>query len=93
MELDYTYALDDSCQVKIHCRGHVDPDKFKGSCGRFYKENFDKEIDFNGLKVKHIYWRNVPAPSDCIVSDRQFVESTKGPGAFPVTILDKWLPL
>ncbi len=94
MEIDFNYALDDDCQVNLFTRGHVeDEDEFRCSCEMFYLENFEKYIDMSVVPVKHIYWRNVSAPGDCIVGDRQLVESKKGPGAFPVTLLDKWLPM
>jgi len=93
MDILYSYAGDDSCEVQLYAKGHFQPGLFKAECERFYKENFEKDISLIDLPVKQTYWRNVPAPKYCIVSDRQFVESKSGPGAYKVTILDKWLPM
>jgi hypothetical protein len=93
MDLDFVYASDDSCQVQLYVRGHFDPDEFRSACEKFYLENFEKHLDLNSHEVKQAYWRNVPAPGDCIVGDRQLVESVKGPGAYPVTILAEYLPM
>lgn len=93
MNIDFVYALDDSCQVTLFAKGHVKPGDFKAECERFYKSNFEKDLNTIELNVKQTYWRNVKAPADNIVSDRQLVESKAGPGAFPVTILDKMLPM
>lgn len=93
MEIDYVLVLDDSCQVQLHCKGHVDEDEFRSACEKFYLQNFEKHVEANLVKVKHTHWRSVRATGDCIVSDRQLVESKKGLGAFPVTLLDKFLPI
>jgi hypothetical protein len=93
MEIDYTLAGDDSCQVQLYARGHFDSDVFRLECVAFYMKNFEKLSDFEKTPIKRTYWRSVPAPADCIVFDRQMVESKRGRGAYPVTILDKWLPM
>jgi len=92
MKIHYSYALDDSCQVLLYAKGHYKPGMFKAECERFYKANFEQELSGLDVPVKQTYWRSVNAPGDSLVSERQYVESEKGPGAFPVTILDKWLP-
>ena len=92
MEIDFTYNDDDSCAVQLYSRGHADDAvSFIAECEKFMAREFEENCDLKNIPIKKTYWRNVKAPEDCIVHDRQLVESTKGPGAFEVTILDTWL--
>jgi len=93
MDLNYTLASDDSCELKIYTRGHFNESEFKRACIAFYLDNWERKLNPSSMPVKHAYWRSVRAAPDNIVSDRCFVESAAGRGAFPVTILDAWLPL
>lgn len=93
MNIRFVCALDDSCQITLFARGHIKAEIFRAESERFYKSNFDKDLNAIEFPVRQTYWRNVKAPADNIVGDRQLVESKAGPGAFPVTILDKILPM
>ncbi len=94
IEISESFASDDSCQILLMARGHHDVAGFRQAC-RIHIERERPHVGFAeyaALAVRHTYYRTVPTPGN-IVGDSQYVESRKGRGAWPVTILDGWLPL
>lgn len=92
VEIKHSLAADDSCQMQLYAKGHIDAAEFLPACRRYLKSWDGRGFKLNG-PIKRTYWRAVPAPSDNIVCDVLFHECAKGRGAYPVTILDIWLPL
>jgi hypothetical protein len=94
LKISESFASDDSCQFLLLAKGHHDADTFRQAC-RVYIERNRTHVGFAEYAapaVRHVYYRTVPSPGN-IVCDSQYVESRKGRGAWPVTILDGWLPL
>lgn len=62
-----------------YVKGHVDTEAFKAAIRPYYDFEIDKPL-------RHSHARFVRAPSTEF--DRELRESSKGRGAFPVTVLD-----
>lgn len=89
-----SFASDDSCQFLLLAKGHHDVAVFRQACREHCERNRPHVgfLTYAPLAVRLTYYRTVPTPGN-IVCDSQYVESRKGRGAWPVTILDGWLPL
>ena len=92
--IQHSYADDDSCQMQLYAKGHHGRIAFILACREFL-ERYDGRILSQGHSspVRRTYWRTVRASSDHGVCDYLFKESSKGRGAWSVTLLDRWLPL
>ncbi|MAD44081.1 MAG: hypothetical protein CMH98_03670 [Oceanospirillaceae bacterium] len=94
LNIQHSYAGDDSCQIQLYSRGRHPEKEFLEACSRFYAHEWDgkgRELPTE-KPVTQTHWRTVPAPEDSIC-ETQFVESKPGKGAYPVTILDVWLEM
>lgn len=96
IEIEKSYALDDSCQMKLWARGHYPWGAFIDAVEVHLKREDRNDIPrwvYIQAPVKSIYQRSVPC-RDSIVSDSMYVYTDKpGRGASPVTVLDFWFPL
>lgn len=92
LTIEHSVEGHDTCEMQLYSRGHHDTPVFLDAC-REYFHQWDGRNEPCEATVRHIFWRNVPAPSDCMVADRSFIESRPGRGAFAVTILDEWYPI
>src|SRR5215469_4878737 len=95
-EIEVDYAADDSCQIQCWARGHHDATVFLKACEAALAHWDERIVCLDGRPVEHKHWRTVRADaetSSCGVCDYVHVESTPGRGAYPVTILNEWLPL
>lgn len=89
-----SFASDDSCQILLFAKGHHDAVAFRQAVRVHCEQNRPHIgfIEYAAPGVRLTYYRTVPTPGN-IVGPSAFVESRKGRGAWPVTILDGWLPL
>lgn len=94
IEINHSIAADDSCQLMLYAKGHHEDSEFIQAC-RAYLKRWDGRLlaQRHCDPIRRLYWRTVRAPSDNIVCDVMFKEASKGRGAYPVTVLDRWLPL
>lgn len=90
------YAADDSCEIRCWCRGHIEPDAFRAECELALERWDGRKVDLKVARVAQQTWRTVRAPAEVSgygVCDFIHVESAPGRGAYPVTLLEDWLPL
>lgn len=94
IDIRISYALDDSCQITLWAKGHHSPDAFRTACEQKLKRWDGREIVLDAAPVDQVHWRTVRTPyEESAVSDYQHIPSAPGRGAYPVTVLDRWLPL
>lgn len=95
IEIEESYASDDSCQVKFWCRGHYSWGEFQNAVWD-HIERQERDIPYWVVvqaPVQQLYQRAVP-DRESIVSETRYVHSeTKGRGAYPITLMDFWFPL
>ena len=96
IEIETSYELDDSCQMKLWARGHYPWSTFMDAIEAYLKREDRNDIPrwvYIQASVKSVYQRCVPC-RDSIVSDSMYVYTDKpGRGASPVTVLDFWFPI
>jgi hypothetical protein len=95
-DINIDYAADDSCQLQCWARGHIEPNAFRQACELALKKWDEREVVLNAAPVSHKSWRTVRPPRELAelgVCDFIHVESKPGRGAYPVTVLEEWLPL
>lgn len=76
--------------VQFFAKGHHDKRFFHDTVIQDHFPELDVSEEDLDHYVRHEYWRYVPTPSPC--EDNEYVPlvipSKKGPGAFPVTVID-----
>ncbi len=90
------YASDDSCQIRLWARGTYPADVFRAACEARLRAFDGRRIDLAHAAVATECWRTVPADAETRrmgVGDFVRVPSAPGRGAYPVTLLEAWLPL
>ncbi|MFY1875594.1 hypothetical protein ACOTF3_04255 [Achromobacter xylosoxidans] len=95
LQLEHSYAMDDSCQIQYWARGHWSWGEFVTAVQeRIARE--ERAIPnwvIVQAPVKQVYQRAVPC-RDSIVGDTRYVHSDNpGRGATPVTVMDFWFPM
>lgn len=90
------YAANDSCEIRCWCRGHVPPEAFRTACEQALHAWDGRRVSLSDAPITLDTWRTVRAPAELAsygVCDYIHVESAPGRGAYPVTVLNDWLPL
>ncbi|KAA5921323.1 hypothetical protein F1536_23040 [Achromobacter xylosoxidans] len=95
LQLEESYAMDDSCQIQYWARGHWSWGEFVTAVqDRIARE--ERAIPnwvIVQAPIKQVYQRAVPC-RDSIVGDTRYVHSDKpGRGAIAVTVMDFWFPM
>jgi hypothetical protein len=94
--INIDYAADDSCQIQCWSRGHHDPAAFRQACELALKMWDEREVCLSKKPVSHTTWRTVRASQELAgrgVCEFIHVAAKPGRGAYPVTVLEDWLPL
>lgn len=95
-EINIDYAANDSCEVQCWARGHFEPAAFRRACELALEKWDERQVVLVDAAVGHKVWRTVRAPAELAnygVCEFIHVESRPGRGAYPVTLLENWLPL
>lgn len=96
IDLQTSYAMDDSCQMQFFSKGHHVWGSFIEAVRVELAENGRDDIPWWAVvqaPVKQVYRRTVPCRSS-IVSDIQYIDQDKpGRGASPITFMDFWFPI
>lgn len=90
------YASDDSCQIQLWAKGIHAPGDFIAACEDALLRWDERKVSLAGKPVRHDYWRTVRAGAEVQaygVCAMVRLASKPGRGAYPVTVLDDWLPL
>lgn len=96
IKVQIDYAADDSCQIQLWAKGTHAEDKFLAACEKTLFSWDKRQLSLAGKPVVHAHWRTVAADAEtrsCGVCDYVRKPSQPGRGAYPVTVLDEWLPL
>ena len=99
-DLRCSYAMDDSCQKQLWIKADLNDDRFKEICSDFLRREHGEEDWTNHYEqlvsestIRRTYRRSVPLRGND-VGDSQYVDGTSpARGAYPVMILDTWLPI
>lgn len=96
MNINIDYAADDSCMIQLWARGTHQKGQFLKECENALSKWDDRNVTLQGKHVKYCHYRTVKADSETRsygVCESIRIESKPGRGAYPVTVLDEWLPL
>jgi hypothetical protein len=97
IDVEVAIAMDDSCQEQYYARGHYEPAQFLATIAAYRHSEGRRHRDLDLAKIRQTYWRTVRAGAEedsvNFGEGFKFIESTKGPGAYPVTLYDDWLPM
>ena len=96
IDVQIDYASDDSCEIRLWAKGHHEPGAFLTACEQALAQWDERQVQLQGKTILHQHWRTVPADAETKaygVCETVGMESPPGRGAYPVTVLDEWLPL
>lgn len=95
LQIEESYAADDSCQIQYWARGHWSWGEFVTAVQERVarEERAIPNWVIVQAPVKQVYQRTVPC-RDSIVGDTRYVHSDKpGRGATAITVMDFWFPM